>query len=531
MLILSSRASRTEHFEGYAFVGLDYINGPAGLAEFRTHTGRSVPPGEDGCYVVARRVGRSMEVGTDANGLGRLFLYRSGRRWAIGSSYTGLIDHLRTAGWPLTPRLSRLRPFALRHTFTMQLSTYQTAFDEVRLLPVGTRAVIRGRRLQLDQADPAAQTERPGPTAPRTAEDYERALDEYLAVWRGRTRTLLLDPRVTFTADLSGGVDSRTVLSFLLESGLFDTASDRFALLSGVNQKADLAVATSIAAHHGLEVNGPQPASRTLVSGERAYAHWRQNSLGVYTPVYVGATFQNPFEIHSHGAGGGNVKQYYKTADPVDLLGQFEGKMPAADFDQWRQEVAATQEELRSLAPGVVPSIQHYMEFRNRFHFGHIPQARPLFTPLNSKYAIRALTALPQEHRRRFYFDVMESLVPGLKDHPYDDRRKAPTAQELDDLTALRPLPDAGHGAVYADPTVEVSRPDDPRSGGFARWLQDIEDAARRPEVRQFIMGNAMTRTDRTLAQLKALGKPFHSHSGQSVQLSHLLMVDFTLRD
>ena len=83
-----------------------------------------------------------------------------------------------------------------------------------------------------------------------------------------------------------------------------------------------------------------------------------------------------------------------------------------ADFALWQEEMATTQEQLKQTAPGVVPSIQHYLEFRNRFHFGHIPKARPLFMPLNSKYAIRALTSLPQDVRRRFYFDVMESLAP-----------------------------------------------------------------------------------------------------------------------
>ena len=56
-------------------------------------------------------------------------------------------------------------------------------------------------------------------------------------------------------------------------------------------------------------------------------------------------------------------------------------------------------------------------------------------------------------------------------------------------------------------------------------------DGPNSDEVRRFIMGRAMARTDRTVEALRALGKPFHSHSGHSVALSHLLMVDFTLGD
>ncbi len=518
MLLLTSHGPSSEHFQGYAFVDADYINGQAGLSAYVRHTGRSVPPGEDGCYVVARSTGGALEVGTDANGLGRLFLYRSGSDWAIGSSYSELIDHLRSEGWPLTVTPARLRPFAVRNTFTMQLTTFQTAFDEVRLLPVGTTAVIRKGRLETRQA--------PAPQVP----DYQEALHEYLSVWRRRTQTLLGDERITFTADLSGGADSRAVFAFLLNSGLFNTEDERFSLLSGVNQKTDLAVATSIAALYGMTVNGPQAAPRSLVSGDRAYSHWREHSLGVYSPVYVSATFQNPFEVHAHGGGGGTGRQHYSASDPTELLDRFRGKMPPADFDLWRDEVSATRDQLVEYAPDLVPSIHHYMQFRNRFHFGHIPQARPMFTPLNSRFALQALSALPMGERRRFRMDVMESLAPGLKDHPYDDPAKAPTDDELDHLTVLRQLGHLPSGQVYADPTVQESRPDDPLKRSFERWQAAIEAAAQRPEVRRFIMGNAMGRTDRIITRLRELGRPFHSHSPESVQLSHLLMVDFTLR-
>ena len=35
MLILSSRMRPKEQFEGYAFVGTDYVHGPAGMTAYR----------------------------------------------------------------------------------------------------------------------------------------------------------------------------------------------------------------------------------------------------------------------------------------------------------------------------------------------------------------------------------------------------------------------------------------------------------------------------------------------------------------
>ena len=40
MLILSSRMRPKEQFEGYAFVGTDYVHGPAGMTAYRARTGR-----------------------------------------------------------------------------------------------------------------------------------------------------------------------------------------------------------------------------------------------------------------------------------------------------------------------------------------------------------------------------------------------------------------------------------------------------------------------------------------------------------
>ena len=60
-------------------------------------------------------------------------------------------------------------------------------------------------------------------------------------------------------------------------------------------------------------------------------------------------------------------------------------------------------------------------------------------------------------------------------------------------------------------------------------WAADL---AHRAGVRDFAWVElGPGRGTLSVDALRALGKPFHSHSGHSVALSHLLMVDFTLGD
>lgn len=502
-------------FEGFAFVGHDYINGFDGLADYTAATGRAVPPGEDGCYVVARRVGDGLEIGTDSAGLSQLFLYRSGDDWVVCSSFSGLVQSLRMSGKPLTLNARRLKPFTFKHSFTLQLSTFQTAFDEIRLLPVGSMVSVHRGSLEVRRLSRAS------------AVPYAEALAEFLSIWRGRLRTLLADERIIFTADLTGGVDSRTVFAFLLESGMFDTSLARFSLLSNRSQREDLSSATSIADHFGLAVNGPRPERVSTTPGSVSYRHWREHCLGVYLPVYADQALLSPFEVHGHGGGGGTIRGIYESASPVDMVRGFKGKMAGRDWGQWLSDMRKTELALEETDSTTPANIRHYAEFRNRFHFGHMPKARPLYTPLNSKYTRRVMAAMPDSRRRMFYFDVMESLSPGLKDFPYDRDDKRLSSSGAESLTVIRPCGEPAPGHVYASTASHVPHPQGGSIRGFDLWLEDVQVAVKNDYVKSFFGGRAMSLADSAVRGVVEKRGPYQSHSAEAVLLSSLLAVDF----
>lgn len=503
-----------DHFEGYAFVGAHYVYGAAGRDRFQADTGMTLGPNEDGCYVLQRRNGQALEIGTDAQGLGRLFLYRSRTTWVLCSSYSGLVDHLRERGHQLTLVSARLRPFGVKNSFTMQLTTFRTPFEEITLLPVGSVARVVDNDLTI------SREASPGPA------DLSSAMSEYLSVWRSRACTLIRDDRVTFTADITGGLDSRTVLAFLIGTGNFDTSNPRFGLNSTKNQAADLASASAIARAYGLDLNGPRRQGPMLGSDRDAFNHWREHSLGVYTPVYTGTKFQGPLEIHAHGGGGETNRQYYKQDRAIDLLSDFTGKMPGSDFQLWAREIGETEIQLEKLAPGIRSSQEHYRQFRNRFHFGHIPKARPLFTPLNSKLISPEIAKHYQGRANQFYHDVVESLVPGLSDLPYDSEKKAPTRQEKKERHSVK-LAEVEVGQVYISSSPAVRKTDVPAVDPYQLWIQEVARAASNRRVQNFVMGNAMKRADALVGDLVDKGTKYHSHSSEAIQLSYLVMVSF----
>ncbi len=215
MIISSFTDSPAKYFEGYCFSGSDYVAEEDGYRAY-VSSGGSVSPGLDGCYAVIRKTDAGVEFGTHARGLRRLFVYENGAQWAVGSSLSELADHLRSHGVHLKPCLPVLRAFGVRKSLTAQLSTLQTIFQDITLVP--SYCVVR---VEHDVVSVVPRAE-PADYAP-----YERDLQVYVETWLSRFQTLYQHPDSRFTVDLSGGLDSRLVFAFVLASGALELREGR----------------------------------------------------------------------------------------------------------------------------------------------------------------------------------------------------------------------------------------------------------------------------------------------------------------
>src|SRR5699024_5534865 len=246
-------------------------------------------------------------------------------------------------------------------------------------------------------------------------------------IWR--LSTVMADPAAVLTADLSGGRDSRACFAFAQASGFLDTSTDRFKIASNSKWDADFTVAELIARHYNHDLNTDIRAPEQRGSAERAVRRWHEQSMGVYLPVYLHAAAFDPRRLHLHGAGGGNFRKLYTETSLAEKLQPLRRHLSPADFAELRDVAAADMEDLKAKRPDIPELSLHYREFRNRFHFGFSPQCRTLVTPLNSILLDR-VTDRDGVDANDVYADIMDALLPGLKNLPYDDPGKRPSRPE-----------------------------------------------------------------------------------------------------
>lgn len=499
MIIASTFAQPDDYqFQGYCFVGENLILGSSGAAEYYAATEDVPKVGLDGCYVTVIPMRNGWVFGTDSRGLAKLFLYRRGEIWAIASSLFGLVRHLRRNGVYPSPKIGEILVSGVTGSFTDQPASSKMPFQDIELVPSFCTVTVDSQGSVKIDALPEPDDV-----------PYEEALTTYLSTWSSRLETILEHPNSRIAADLSGGIDSRAVFAFLNASQKFDTnREDRFRLVSNKGMSEDYLVASKIARDYHLELNGPILKSRVRQQPQTALDHWRAHSLGVYAPVYLSNAGFDALTIQAHGAGGGANRQTLPNESVAAKLANYKTKMKRADFGEWATSVSESLVRLRKLRPNIDPLILHYREFRNRFHFGHRPLRRVMFTPLNS-IMVDTLTLRTGVSSRQHFYDIMESLSPGLSEYAYDKSEKMPTRDERENITTVSYKVIHG-GKIYgAEDRDKVTREDE--SSAYRTWLSEC-DALLDDDVLKSVLGvdgvavcrNALEEANKTNRPLRA---------------------------
>jgi hypothetical protein len=410
-------------FQGYCFVGNDYVYGAAGAEAFEQATGSRIGTGQDGCYVSMRRVGDDFEFHTDYSGNKKLFYYWDCGFWAVSNSIFMLIHHLRDKGVRVAANLAQLTAIGYGKSSALnQVVSYHTIAQGVHLVPPKATLKIGAAGLAITRL----HSERP--------ESFGSALADYLSVWLSRFQTLLATDLVKVQCDLTGGVDSRTVFGLLnAASAQMQAAHASVRIKSGATRgdDTDLVIAQEICDKYRFGLNSPRTVQPSRFSVEESFLSWQLLCLGAYHPIYFPTNGPQGNHVSFGGGGGENHRPFFKDASVDEFIEKRACTIQQVPLrQQLVDELYSTFRLLAQLdGDAVDPLILHYRHFRSRFHAGRAAQYGVLFSPLASGLLERAASAVAPDDLAAglVNYQIMHTLDPELLSLRFDHPRKAPT--------------------------------------------------------------------------------------------------------
>ena len=415
-------------FSGIAFTNSSIIIGNKGLSEYLKKCELDLSQFEDGRFSLFCKVGDKYIAKTDGSGQGMFFYFIGPESWAISNSFFRLAKHLSDNKNNLNAYDIAIYLSTVHHTFFQQLISNQTSITGIQVLAADEYIEI----LPYNKSIKIKKEGNINKTEPLRRDEYKNALLNFSIKWSSIFRTILSDERALHGIDITGGVDSRTVLSLILNSGV-DVASLSFQ--SNKSWEKDYNVATMIAKEYGFVIkNVPGPRSDT--SGTNAYFMWKYGNLGIYRPFYRPLCKSPRAYFHCFGGGGESLRDFYgKNVEGIfDLI----NNLRPLSFEQRDMAIM----EVKNSFAGMDIDIEHpdammfhYRNFRSRFHFGRNwfrELNGHLLSPLTSSKLFRTpfLLSPVQRKQGQVLCDIILLNNPRLLDIPFDSPKKK-FSQEL----------------------------------------------------------------------------------------------------
>nr|WP_138918264.1 hypothetical protein [Paracoccus sp. TRP] len=517
-IIFTSDGSQIESaFFGYGFQGTDLVIGHEGFRAF-TESGRRFQSDNDGCYLYVQADGSGNTIfSTDFRGYFPLFYYSSGSSWIVSPSFELVARAARRRNLPLTLCKAQLDAWKSNSALLQAPTSERTPFAEIRLLSYDKK-IIAGDKLIVShrKRQPAHNS-------------YETALSDLLAIWGGRIMTIL-DGGMAIRADLTGGVDSRTVFSVILHTlqmtGRCDFLSSEAILFnSDRRQQEDFAVACQISDFFGFPINNPNRRQYTLLEDETSYITWRRYNLARYSPHILPVASQDSTIITFNGVGGEDHRDFYESFGRGPLGEYIANFQPIfanpKDFGAWMGDLHADIDLPVTSYDSTMPAaVRHYRRHRSRHHTAKQPSSELMGVILGSRAAYECARFLDRDalHTNQLLFDIMINCSEDLAKLPYDQPEKAPQQINFDRLTRLKKIKPAQTGSIWRDPLAPSTTVK--TQGRNIPLRKAVEEALRCPEVRE-LAGEAILQ--KLQQQLEKLTPTTNLH--QNGHLIHYILL------
>lgn len=401
-----------------------------------------------GSFSAVIRNGATVSLWNDLFGMISLFYWR-GRGHTIVSNRLHLVSReMRRLGVPVVPAYGVIAAsLSSTNVFFQQAFSHRTLIADVWLVPVDEHIVL-GRRSFETRKKPAMSRLPGSPQAVPTKRGYDDLLAAAAADLVANVRGLVThDGFRGAYCDLSGGIDSRVVFAALLEAGLLDRVGIR-TFQSSTPQ--DLEIGCGITQLYGARFHAGNDRMRFSKRTEFCLSLWRSMKAGSHHRIAFSNWPSLPHArpaLHLSGASGEVFRRFWLDAcfprqrarsdEPGFLPSLFARACRPHLAQPFRAEAEQVFVEALTQMPGDDPAERfenHYMFFRNRFHFGMTPYNLWFgyldTAVLNTPSLLQAWSALPIDERRegRLLFDLTERMAPQLNRLPYAKEFQWPEA-------------------------------------------------------------------------------------------------------
>lgn len=458
------------YFDGYAFFGVDLVIGNIGFQKLLREKG-CCDSYEDGNYLLIEEVEENnYRLTRDHHGYYPIFYYSSDEYWCISNSIVYIVEQLKKKGISVSYNEANVEIWKCHWAFSLQLTSHNTFVNEIKVLPTGYDISI----LKYESNSSMALIKRESNVD--TINNYNDALKECLDIWKGRYLTIISNNNLALWNDLTGGLDSRCLFSFMVNS-VHSTnmvkrsiQEGRLKINSNSQHLEDFKISKRLVSLFDLSLNDKinDAYKPNSVSAEKSYSAWKYFNIGRYSPIVFSLTDFNPKIIEIGGEGGEDNRNFYTEKGDVkySTLSEYIEKRYKKIFstneryEEWLNQINDSCSKLANDNSVLDISILHYREFRSTCHTMKHSKRRLKLAPLGSKFFDKVCQLSEESDLKsgQVIYDSIYNNCNKLLYIPFDKLGKEMTDTNVLKLKSLESKNLTKPGKVYWSP--EKSIPD-----------------------------------------------------------------------
>ncbi|GAA5098814.1 hypothetical protein [Wohlfahrtiimonas larvae] len=364
----------------------------------------------------------------DPTGQDVLYYFQSSDYWAVSNSFYKLVEELKKKKINTEIYLPGLYSYKIKHSLGGQPLNYNTLICNIKILPRDYCIKIKSQTLILEKRTYVL----PNIT---NVNEYRLTLHKVILSQISVLNTLVdLLPTQSVRCDLSGGMDSRVVFGICSN---IDNAAKKIKFASNRKLEDDYFIAQKIAQYFGIVLDNSSIGNyKQIVTDKEQFLLYKYGNSGVYDCIYKPHYVFTPKTLHVHGAGGESLRGQY-LGSPRQIMGRLksyfssevEHNLVQKEFFNYFSNNNLDINDPRSM-------INHYRDFRARFHFGRNWfrfLTNPLYTPL-SDIRLESLSnylSVSNKNSTMIFYDIYMFLHDILAFFPFDDDKKNINLQKM----------------------------------------------------------------------------------------------------